>query len=88
MKLLQLLGRGGLLLLVLLGMTACGQKGPLILPPKNTPPQAVNPIIFPDETAEEEKVQEEQQTEQTPKEEETPLGILPSTTQHKSMNAK
>ncbi len=51
MNLFRLLGKGVLLLGILLGLTACGQKGPLILPPKNTPPQAVNPVVFPEKDA-------------------------------------
>lgn len=51
MNLFRLLGKGVLLLGMLLGLTACGQKGPLILPPKNTPPKVVNPVIFPEKDA-------------------------------------
>ena len=104
MNLFRLLRKGLLLLVVLFGLAACGQKGPLILPPKNTPPQAVNPVIFPEQDgAGDNQVPTENQAsgnvQDSPGEgqasgdaqgssKETPLGILPSTTRHKPMNAR
>ena len=104
MNLFRLLRKGLLLLAVLFGLAACGQKGPLILPPKNTPPQAVNPVIFPEkDDSGDSQVPTEGQASGNAQDssekgqasggtqdssEETPLGILPSTTRHKPMNAR
>lgn len=91
MNLFRLLRKGLLLLAALFSLTACGQKGPLILPPKNTPPQAVNPVIFPEQDgSSDQQASKEGQVsgDSQDSEEETPLGILPSTTRYKPMNAK
>ncbi|MGN0917616.1 MAG: lipoprotein [Oxalobacter sp.] len=91
MNLFRLLGKGVLLLVILFGLTACGQKGPLILPPKNATPQAVNPIIFPEQDSSGDQQPSKEGTESEDSqdsEEETPLGILPGTTRHKPMNAR
>ena len=91
MNLFRLLRKGLLLLAALFSLTACGQKGPLILPPKNTPPQAVNPVIFPekDDSGDQQAPEEGKASGNSQDSEgETPLGILPSTTRHKPMNAK
>lgn len=98
MNLFRLLRKGLLLLAVLFGLAACGQKGPLILPPKNTPPQAVNPVIFPekDDSGDSQAPGNAQDSSEEglasagaqDSSEETPLGILPSTTRHKPMNAR
>lgn len=91
MNLFRLLRKGVLLLAILFGLTACGQKGPLILPSKNTAPQAVNPIIFPEQdgSGDQQVSKEGKESEDSQySEEEMPLGILPSTTQHKLMNVK
>ncbi len=89
MNLFRLLGKGLLLLVVLFGLTAfgLGQKGPLLPPPKNTPPQAVNPVIFPDEEVSADDDASKAKAGQVA-EKEFPLGILPSMTQHKPINTK
>ena len=89
MNLFQQLRNVLLLLAIVVGLVACGQKGPLMLPPKNTAPKPVNPVVFPEENeaagqpATDGKVQEGQSQNQ-----EEPLGILPSTTKHPHKKAK
>ena len=89
MNLFQQLRNILLLLAIAVGLTACGQKGPLILPPKNTAPKPVNPVVFPEgneaagQSATGGKAQEGQSQNQ-----EEPLGILPSTTRHPHKKAK
>ncbi|MBO4790041.1 MAG: lipoprotein [Oxalobacter sp.] len=89
MNLFQQLRNVLLLLAIVVGLVACGQKGPLMLPPKNTAPKPVNPVVFPEESettgqsATDGKVLEGQSQNQ-----EEPLGILPSTTRHPHKKAK
>lgn len=49
MNLFRLMKTVALLVVAAVGLAACGQKGPLILPPKNTAPRVVAPIILPGE---------------------------------------
>lgn len=49
MNLFSLLKRIGFPFIAILCVSACGQKGPLMLPPKDTTPLPVRPIIFPNE---------------------------------------
>ncbi|EQM95320.1 hypothetical protein OFAG_02381 [Oxalobacter formigenes HOxBLS] len=48
-----------------MNLCACGQKGPLILPPSDTTPRPVTPQTFPEPETDE------------PESERAPLGILP-----------
>ena len=58
MNLFRLMKTVALLVAAVASLGACGQKGPLLPPPKNTPPQVVTPIILPGEADTEDKVDE------------------------------
>ncbi len=75
MNLFRLMRTVALIVAAAVGLAACGQKGPLMLPPKDTTPRVVTPIILPGEGEAKDKAEEgaePAEQAETPAQENTP----------------